>query len=90
MNKYQELLIINNKIQKLIDENVSWEIKYDLVFCENVSRRVFTLLKELNVSFDYYDPDTSYEEDLMAFANALKEKLEKLEKVKYMFEEDYK
>lgn len=88
MSKYQELLSLNNKIQKLINEDIDWETKYDLVFCENVSRRVFKLLKELGVSFDYYDPDTSYEEDLRAFANALKEKVEELEKVKYMFEEE--
>ncbi len=44
-------------------------------------------MKELNIRFDYYDPDTSYEEDALAFSNALNEKVEELKKVEYMFKE---
>lgn len=87
MNQYDELLNLNNKVQQLIKEDVDWEIKYDLIFSKNVSRRIFTLLSELNIRFDYYDPDTSYEEDALAFANALNEKVEELKKVDYMFKE---
>lgn len=87
MNQYDELLNLNNKVQQLIKDDVDWEIKYDLIFSKNVSRRIFTLLSELNIRLDYYDPDTSYEEDALAFANALNEKIEELKKVEYMFKE---
>lgn len=87
MNNYDELINLNEKVQRLITEDINWEIKYDLIFSENVSKKVFNLMKELNIRFDYYDPDTSYEEDALAFSNALNEKVEELKKVEYMFKE---
>lgn len=87
MNKYQELVNLNNKVQRLMnEEDVDWEVKYDLIFSKEVSRRIFDLFDELNVRFEYYDPDTSYEEDLKAFSSALEEKIAELSKVQYMFE----
>jgi hypothetical protein len=87
MNKYQELVILNKKIQQLIKEKeVSWEVKYNLIFSKEIFRRIFDLFKELNLTFEYYDPDTSYEEDLTAFAFALEEKMQELSKIEYMFE----
>ena len=68
------------------EENVNWEIKYDLIFSKEVSRRIFDLFDELNIRFEYSDPDTSYEDDLRAFSSALEEKMEELSKVQYMFE----
>ncbi len=89
MNKYQELVSLNEKVQKLVtQDDVDWELKFDLIFSPEVSRRIFQLFSELNVSFDYYDPDTSYEEDVQALANALEEKMQELKKVAYMFEKE--
>lgn len=89
MNKYQELASLNEKVQKLVtQDDVDWELKFDLIFSPEVSRRIFQLFSELNVSFDYYDPDTSYEEDVQALANALEEKMQELKKVAYMFEKE--
>lgn len=88
-NNYLELVKINNKVQRLVnEEDVDWELKYDSIFSPNVSRKVFALMKELNVSFDYYDPDTSYEEDVKAFSDALDSKVKELSKISYMFERD--
>jgi hypothetical protein len=56
----------------------SWKMAYDLVFSKDCSQRAYTLLKDLNISFDYYDPDTSYEEDIEAFARALKNTCEEI------------
>ncbi len=53
------------------EEDVIWHTVYDAVFSESVSRRVFTLISKLSLRFEYYDPDTTYREDVMAFANAL-------------------
>lgn len=89
MSKYQELLNLNNKIQRLMNEDeeeVNWELKYDLIFSEEVSRKVFSLIREIGTSLEYYDPDSSYEEDLRAFSEALAYKIVELEKINYMFE----
>ena len=55
-----------------------WERVYDAVFSDAVSIRVFSLFGKLNMSFDWYDPDTTYEEDVVAFARALKERVAEL------------
>lgn len=63
MNK---LLEIYHEAKSIIESNLSWEAKYDMIFSEDISQRLFKLAS----SFTYYDPDTSYEEDVMAFYNA--------------------
>lgn len=89
MSKYQELINLNEKVQKLVNqEDVDWELKFDLIFSPEISRRIFQIFDELNISFDYYDPDTSYEEDVLALSTALEEKMKEIKKVAYMFEKE--
>lgn len=57
------------RMNKIFDsETLGWEEKYELIFSDRISRFVFD-----NCSLDYYDPDTSYEEDVKAFVNAFNE-----------------
>jgi hypothetical protein len=60
------LLHVNN----IYNSDLDWETKYDLIFSENVSKYVFRTIR-----LDYYDPDTSYEEDVTAFVNAFNDKM---------------
>ena len=80
---YEELIKLNKAAHtikdrllankdKLGDRDV-WEIIYDKIFSEEISKRVWQLY-----NFDYYDPNTSYEEDVLAFLNAFDEELEHL------------
>ena len=46
-------------------EDTIWGKLYDKIFSENVARKVWNMFP----SFDYYDPDTSYYEDLHAFVS---------------------
>lgn len=50
-------------------EQYSWEEKYDLIFSEDISRLFLSLARD----FSPYDPDTSYQDDVMAFYNQTKE-----------------
>jgi hypothetical protein len=52
------------------DEFLTWDEKYDQIFSEKISRKVFDLIR-----LDYYDPDTSYEEDVSAFMRAFNERM---------------
>lgn len=61
-----ELLELHMKAKEIVESNLSWEAKYDLIFSEQLSKRVFQIAR----GFDYYDPDTTYEEDVMAFYDA--------------------
>ncbi len=70
MKILEELRDLQIQVNEIFNSEVSWEVKYDLIFSEQISRRVFTLIK-----LDYYDPDTSYQEDVTAFVNAFNEKM---------------
>lgn len=65
---FKEIIEINNKAQQIIHSEIEWEEKYSLIFSENISRKVFN-----TINLDYYDPDTSYQEDVFAFTSALDE-----------------
>lgn len=70
MKILEELRDLQIQVNEIFNSEVSWEVKYDLIFSDQISRRVFTLIK-----LDYYDPDTSYQEDVTAFVNAFNEKM---------------
>lgn len=52
-----------------------WDVTFHLVFNDHISHRARQLFDELNITFEWYDPDTSYQEDVMAYADALNEKV---------------
>ena len=55
----------------ILNSEASWEMKFNLIFSDELSSRANALFK-----LDYYDPDTSYEEDLTAWVRAAEEKAE--------------
>ncbi|WP_150126598.1 hypothetical protein [Burkholderia cenocepacia] len=59
-------------------ETGDWETAFGLVFSPSISQQAFTLAGEMGFPLDYYDPDTSYEDDVRAFANALDAKVQQL------------
>ena len=67
MKPLDELLDVVTQVNQVFtSEALSWEAKYDLIFSETLSQRVFDLSH-----LDYYDPDTTYQEDVEAFVNAV-------------------
>lgn len=54
--------------------------RYDAVF-KTFNDKVMPLFKKLGISFDYCDPDTSYEEDVQALLDALKDKIETIKTI---------
>lgn len=63
-----------NKIWE--SDELTAEDKFDLIFSQDISQAVH---QEMHL--DYYDPDTTYEEDVAAFMNAFNEKFERFAKV---------
>lgn len=59
--KYIELVELNERAHRIVNSDLDWEQKYDMIFSEDMSRKVH---------LDYYDPDTSYEEDVCAWVDA--------------------
>lgn len=66
-----EIAEVYFKAKNIVESDLSWEAKYDMIFCKEVSQKA----KKLAPSFDWYDPDTTYEEDVMAFFNSFTEYL---------------
>ena len=69
-------LIINNALTN--DSEQIWQDLYGNVFNSHFSKKINTLLKDINNSLEYYDPDTSYKDDVMAFYNAFDNKMKTL------------
>jgi len=58
-------------LHSIANSGVSWMTKYELVFTQADS--VKAAIKEIGMELEWYDPDESYELDLMAFIKALDE-----------------
>lgn len=71
-NDEYKLNIIIDKMDKIMNnDKYTWGDKYKRFFgpgglCND--------LKQIYPDFDWYDPDSSYEEDVCAFYNAVKER----------------
>ncbi len=74
--KFQKLQELFSFVERTVSSDLPAEDKYGLVFNKNCSGAIMSLYE-----FEYYDPDTSYEDDVIAFYFAFKDEMEKLEKV---------
>ena len=62
--EYHELVKMKQRIHRIINSELEWVDKYDMIFSDEISK---------NFHLDYYDPDTSYEEDVLAWVDAFDE-----------------
>jgi len=67
----EHFLILHRMAHDILQADVSWEDKYDLIFSEYVSIEALALF-----SFEWVDPDSTYEEDVTAFMKAFDAKAE--------------
>jgi hypothetical protein len=86
INDYVQNIVINALAQDMDKKEdwqrgADWDSVFGLLFNEDTSTAAFAALRSIGNELDYYDPDTSYQEDVMAFANALNEKVTSLEKL---------
>lgn len=88
MKILNRIIKINDNVNDIVSNaDLEWEEKYELIFSEKISKKVFEL-----INLDYYDPDTTYEEDVMAFAYELNnwindfEQFEELRNIKFFNE----
>ena len=76
LDKIGRYLVLSDQVFQIAESDVSAETKYDLIFSEDLSRALGQIF-----GLDYYDPDTSYEEDVGAYVAALREKCTELRKI---------
>lgn len=76
MEKARRFIELARKASQIANSDASWQTKYDLIFSSDISEKI----KKTEVSCPYYDPDTSYEEDVLAYVSVVNEKADELEK----------
>lgn len=58
------------KMRRIVaDDVLSWDDKFDIVFSDAVSGAMSQFMKDHGLDWTYCDPDTSYEEDVMAYVS---------------------
>lgn len=66
--KLKKIIKKIDKVLEIRDSNLNWETKYDVIFnmglWEKMRASGYALM-------DWYDPDTTYEEDVRAYCEAL-------------------
>jgi hypothetical protein len=76
MAKIARYLALADQVFVIDASDASAETKYECIFSEDLSRALGQIF-----GLDYYDPDTSYEEDVSAYVTALREKCAELRKI---------
>lgn len=55
------------------DYDAAWESAYEQIFSDDVALALASIFNALTWRFDYCDPDTTYEDDVVAYVTALRE-----------------
>jgi hypothetical protein len=61
---YKELKDLHKKAKRIIESDLEWDIKYNMIFSEDMSQKV---------DFDWVDPDIDYEDDVRAWMSGFDE-----------------
>lgn len=77
-NVVQQLKNVQKEANEIYNSDMPWETKYKLIFSKNISRKFNELIEEINEHFSYYDPDSDYDDDVIAFMSAMNEKIEEI------------
>lgn len=70
---YGEKVAIYERAKKIAACDLSWKEKYDMIFSKEISHKL---------DFDYYNPDSDYDDDVLAFMNGFDEYMKKQEIIK--------
>jgi len=79
--KIQDFIAITELAKRIRESDLEWETKYDLIFSNHISVRLRNIAEGLGFEVRYYDPDTSYQADVIAFVDAYSTKAFELSKL---------
>lgn len=77
MSAVSRLIRLIERAEEVFRSEADWEIKFDTIFGMYIWREI----RSAGYGFEWYDPDTSYEEDVTYYVNALTEFKERLQKL---------
>jgi maltooligosyltrehalose synthase len=67
IDKIKEIVSQIKEADQIFNSTASWEIKYDAIFAMEIHH----LIREAGFTFEWYDPDSSYEDDVRCYFSAL-------------------
>lgn len=80
-DKSNALRNIVKELREVLDaHDLDWEVRYDLIFGSH-RKLVVPALESAGMRLEYYDPDTTYEEDSRAYVEALESLLSSSEPI---------
>lgn len=68
---------IADTAEQIMNSTAHWDVKFSVIFSNTISGAV----QGTGITFDYCDPDGSYEDDVRAYVNALTAKAAELKKI---------
>ncbi len=77
MKEIKKFIKYSDVIQDVIQRNIAWKAKYNIVFSENM----WSMIEGVDIDVHWFDPDTSYKEDVMSYAGAVKAIADELKEV---------
>lgn len=77
--RIQEFIKLADQARTIAESEADWETKYDLIFSPYLSQ----VIRSLEIQFEWYDPDTTYEADVRAYVSAISAKADELRKIKW-------
>jgi hypothetical protein len=75
-----KLELIHGICENIRESSLDVKEQYDLIFSDATIGQVSKLAALIGTEFKYYDPDTSYEEDMDAFIFALRNYIDDADK----------
>lgn len=63
-------------LKVIVDSNASWEVKFDLAF-----ETIAPAIRKTGVRIEWRDPDMSYEDDVLAYHNAVQDRVAEFRKI---------
>lgn len=84
MSYIVNLIHLIERAERIFQSDADWEMKYDTIF----GMRIWQRLGEAGYHVEWCDPDTTYEEDVTAYVNALTEYKGRLQKLPVEEDED--
>ncbi len=69
MAKLKKIIALIGTAERIFNSSTSdWEAKYDLIFGLDIWQKI----RKAGYSFEWSDPDTTYQEDITAYVEALR------------------
>lgn len=77
LEKIRKFVELADLAKEIVETNMSWKTKYELVFSDDIRGGI----SDTDIYFDWLDPDTTYEADVLAYVNAICRKADELREI---------